>query len=96
MPTQIKHVLLGKRNQITLPKEFVPENISMFECEQREDGSIVLIPHITIPASQAFFWTSRWQKGEKAASKDIEEGRITHFRSGEAMLSEMAKRRKKK
>ena len=96
MPTQTKQVVLGKRNQITLPKEFIPDNISMFECEQREDGTIVLIPHITIPASQAYFWTSRWQKGEKAASKDIEEERVTRFRSGEAMLHEMAKRRKKK
>jgi hypothetical protein len=96
MPTQTKQVLLGKRNQITLPREFIPDNITMFECEQREDGTIVLTPHITIPATQAFFWTPRWQKGEKAASKDIEQERVTRFHSGKAMLNELAKRRKKK
>ncbi len=96
MPTQTRQVLLGKRNQITLPKEFIPENITMFECEQREDGTIVLIPHITVPASQAYFWTPRWQKGEKQASHDIKEGRLTRFRSGKALLNELAKRRKKK
>ncbi len=32
----------------------------------------------------------------KAASKDIAEGRLTRFTSGKAMLSELAKRRKKK
>ena len=96
MPIQTRQVLLGKRNQITLPKEFIPDHITMFECEQREDGTIVLTPHITIPAAQAYFWTPRWQKGEKAASRDIEQGRVTRFPSGKAMLSELAKRRKKK
>lgn len=96
MPTQTKQVLLGKRNQITLPKEFIPDNIKMFECERREDGTIVLIPHIAIPATQAYFWTPRWQKGEREASKDIEEGRLTRFRSGEEMFKEISKRRKKK
>ena len=96
MPTQTRQVLLGKRNQITLPKEFIPENITMFECEQREDGTIVLTPHITVPASQAYFWTPRWQKGEKEASRDIAQGRLTRFDSGKALLDKLAKRRKKK
>jgi len=96
MATQTKQVLLGKRNQITLPKEFVPDNIKMFECERKEDGTIVLTPHIAIPATQAYFWTPRWQKGEREASKDIAQGRLTHFRSGEEMFKEISKRRKKK
>jgi len=96
MSAHTKQVLLGKRNQITIPREFIPDNITMFECEQREDGSIVLTPHITVPVSQAYFWTPRWQKGEKAASKDIAEGRLTRFPSGKALLNELAKRRKKK
>ncbi len=96
MSIHTTQVLLGRRNQITLPREFIPDNITMFECEQREDGSIVLTPHIAVPASQAYFWTPRWQKGEKEAHKDIVEGRVTNFPSGRSLVSELAKRRKKK
>ncbi len=95
MPAQTKQVVLGKRNQITLPKEFIPNNITMFECERWEDGTIVLVPHITIPATQAYFWTPRWQKGEKEASKDIEQGRLRQFHSGKEIFKEVSKRRKK-
>lgn len=96
MATQTKQVFLGRRNQITLPKEFITENIKMFECERLEDGTIVLTPHITVPASQFYFWSPRWRKGEQEASQDIEQGRLTRFRSGEALLKELSKRRKKK
>lgn len=95
MATQTKQVLLGKRNQITLPKEFIPDNITMFECERRDDGTIVLIPYITIPAKQAYFWTPRWQEGEKEASEDIKQGRLTRFRSGEEIFKGGSKRPKK-
>lgn len=95
MAAQTKQVILGKRNQITLPRAFISENVTMFECERREDGTIVLTPHLTIPATQAFFWTPRWQKGERAASRDIEEGRLTRFPSGKALLHDMARRRGK-
>lgn len=95
MAIQTKHITLGKRNQITLPKEFVPENTTLFECEQREDGSIVLTPQIAIPAHQAYFWTLQWQKGEKAASKDIREERLTQFKNSKEMFKELSKRRKK-
>ncbi len=91
-----KHVVLGKRNQVTLPKEFVAENIAMYECERLEDGTIVLTPQISIPARQAYFWTPRWQKGEKAASEDIKEGRLTRFPGSNKLFNELAKRRKRK
>ena len=95
MPTQTKQVILGKRNQITLPKEFIPDNISMFECERMEDGSILLTPHITIPITQAYFWTPQWQKGEIEASKNIEEGELKRFNSGKALFEEISKQRTK-
>lgn len=95
MPAQTRQVILGKRNQITLPREFLSEHVTMFECERREDGTIVLTPHLTIPAAQAFFWTPRWQKGEQAASRDIKEGRLTRFPSGKALAHEVARRRGK-
>ncbi len=96
MPVQTKHVLLGRRNQITLPRAFVSDHVKMFECERREDGTIVLTPQITVPAGQAYFWTARWRKGEAEASKDITQGRLTRFRSGREMFQYVSKRRKKR
>lgn len=96
MSVQTKAIQLGKRNQITLPKQFIPDHVTMFECERRDDGAIVLTPHIAIPANQAYFWTARWQKGEREASRDIQEGRVTRFRKSADLFTELNKRRKQK
>jgi len=74
-----KEVLLGKRNQVTIPKSFLPEGVSLFLCEKLDDGAIVLRPRISIPAHQNYYWTAKWQKGERKASEDIRKGRVrTH------------------
>lgn len=78
---EAKEVLLGKRNQVTIPKGFVPEGVSLFLCEKLEDGSIILHPRVSIPANQKYYWTVRWQKGEKQASEDIKKGRIRRHSS---------------
>jgi hypothetical protein len=93
--TQTKSVQIGKRNQLTLPKEFVSDRIRIFECERLDDGTIVLRPQITVPATQAYFWTPRWQKGEREASQDIAKGRVTRYRKSNDLIKEMDKRRKK-
>ncbi len=77
----VKEVLLGKRNQVTIPKNFVPEGVSLFLCEQLEDGAIVLHPRVSIPARQKYYWTARWQKGEMRASSDIKTGRVRRHSS---------------
>ncbi len=46
--------------------------------------------------TQAFFWTSRWQKGEREAAEDIARGRVTRFSRANAMFAELDRRRKKK
>lgn len=90
-----KSVMLGRRNQITLPKEFVAEGATHYECEKRDDGSLVLIPQMSIPASQAYFWTKRWQDGEKNASRDIQSGRVRKYDSPEKLFSHLDRRRRK-
>ncbi len=77
----VKEVLLGKRNQVTIPKDFVPEGVSLFLCERLEDGAIVLHPRVSIPARQKYYWTARWQKGERRASEDIEKGKVKRHSS---------------
>ena len=36
--------------------------------------------------TQDYFWTEKWQKGEKAADKDIKEGRILRFSTADACI----------
>lgn len=89
-----KTIMLGKRNQVTLPAEFIDSGVTQFECERR-NGSIVLTPCLTIPASQAYFWTKRWQEGERQASEDLKHGRYKDFDNVEDLILELREARKK-
>ena len=95
MTNASKELMLGKRNQITLPKEYVPSGAHLFLCEQREDGAIVLIPEVSIPANQAFFWTKRWQRGERQASEEIRVGRVRAHRSADELMKHLEQARRK-
>lgn len=53
-----------------------------------EDGMVVLKSKVMIDSDQTWFWTKEWQKGEREASEDIREGRVTKFKS----VKEMRKR----
>lgn len=88
-----KRVALGKRNQITLPAEFIPKGTDQFRVQRRPDGAIELIPLASIPASQMYFWTDRWQKGEVRAADDIAAGRTRAFKSPNALFEAIDKRR---
>ncbi len=48
----------------------------------------------SIPAHQAYFWTKRWQDGEKEASRDIQSGRVRKHDSLEKLFSHLERRRK--
>ena len=51
------------------------------EAELDEEGHIVLIPKKLVDASQAYFWTEDWQRGESEAEDDIKAGRVKRFKS---------------
>jgi len=34
-----------------------------------------------VDASQAYFWTEEWQKGEHKADEDVKVGRVKRFKS---------------
>ncbi|OHB75599.1 MAG: hypothetical protein A2Z34_01965 [Planctomycetes bacterium RBG_16_59_8] len=90
-----KDLMMGSRHQVTIPREWIPEGSTLFHGECRDDGSIVLIPHISIPANQAFFWTKRWQEGERTASEDIRSGRVRSFRSADDLAKHLDRKRKR-
>lgn len=53
------------------------------DVELDEGGHIILTPKKLIDASQAYFWTEEWQKGERKADEDIKAGRVKKFKSAE-------------
>jgi len=76
---------LTSGGQVTLPKE-IRTKINMqpgdfVEVKLDQEGHIVLTPKKLVDASQAYFWTEEWQKGERKAGEDIKAGRVKRFKS---------------
>lgn len=92
---EAKYLTLGKRNQLTLPREVVAEGAGLYRCERMDDGTIVLTPQIPVPAAQAFFWTKRWQDGEKKASEDIRAGKLRNHASSDALSAHLDRKRRR-
>jgi hypothetical protein len=62
---------------------------AQLEVTEREDGILELRPVILIPIDQAWFWSKRWQKMEREAERDIEQGRVKRFDSSEDFLADL-------
>ncbi len=54
------------------------------------DG-ILLRPRKLVDATQAWFWTPAWQKGEREASEDIRQGRTRTYKTESDFLRRFAK-----
>jgi AbrB family looped-hinge helix DNA binding protein len=76
---------LTSGGQITLPKEIrlktSMEAGDFVEVKLDAEGHIVLTPKKLVDASQAYFWTEEWQRGERKADEDIKAGRVKQFNS---------------
>jgi AbrB family looped-hinge helix DNA binding protein len=76
---------LTSGGQVTLPKEIrLKTNMQagdFVEVKLDEEGRIVLTPKKLVDASQAYFWSEEWQKGERKADEDIKAGRVKQFDS---------------
>lgn len=80
---------LRERGQITLPPE-VRSALRLAEGDEvafevTEEG--VLMRGLTmVPTDQAWFWTKSWQAGERQASAEIADGRVTTHDSADGFL----------
>lgn len=78
---------LTSGGQVTLPKEVrIKTNMQpgdFVEVKIDEQGRIVLTPKKLVDASQAYFWTEEWQKGERKADEDVKAGRVRRFKSAD-------------
>jgi hypothetical protein len=54
-----------------------------------QDGSLRLVPKITIDRSHAYFWTERWQQGEREAEEDLRAGRFREFTSMDELIQDL-------
>ena len=90
MPTR----KVTRHGQITLPSS-VRERLGIEEGDLVEIEVVgeraVLVPKKLVDKSQAYFWTRKWQEGEREADKDIKAGRVKTFDSVEELVSDLEK-----
>jgi AbrB family looped-hinge helix DNA binding protein len=91
METQVLQI--RSNGQITLPASVRRQaNLTegdLLEVFVSEDGTLCLKPKVAIDRSQAWFWTTRWQKGELATEEDLKQGRVKDFDSIEDLLDDL-------
>lgn len=75
-------VQVRKKAQVTLPQS-LRKKLGIEEGDfldfQEKDGEIVLKVKKRADEDQSWFWTKRWQEGEREADEDIKAGRVYHF-----------------
>ena len=53
------------------------------------DGEIALVPHVAVPADQAWFWTQEWQAREHEADADRDAGRVVEHADADELLKHL-------
>ncbi len=80
------------KNQLTVPKEIVkglnlkPGDYLNYEAK---DGKIIITPVALVPKDQQWYWTNKWQAGEREADEDIKAGRVKTFHSVDDLIKEL-------
>ena len=80
---------------MTLPEDIRAaahlEEGDILEIEMLPEG-LLIRPHKLIDATQAWFWSPEWQKGEQEADADLAAGRLESAPSGEEFVAALRKR----
>jgi AbrB family looped-hinge helix DNA binding protein len=92
MPETVLQV--RSNGQITLPaavrsKANLKEG-DLLEVVVEVDGTVRLVPQIAVERSQAYFWTRRWQNGERKADDDLIDGRYRDFPSMDDLIADLS------
>ncbi len=84
-------VRMSERGTITIPKELRQMGLTSdaYEVVLREDGVFELRPQVMVDASQAWFWTKRWQTMEREADAEFAAGQIETFDDMESFLANL-------
>lgn len=85
-------IQVRRKAQLTLPlsvrRKLGIEEGDFMDVEVR-DSEIVMKVKKLIDKDQAWFWTKRWQEGEKAADKDIKAGRVYEFPDADSAIASL-------
>ena len=85
---------IRSNGQITLPsslrKKAELKEGDLLEVTVEEDGSLRLTPKFAIDRSQAYFWTERWQQGEREAEEDLRKGYFKDFESMDDLIQSLS------
>lgn len=88
-------VQVRKKAQVTLPYD-VRRKLGIEEGDfldfQVKDGEAVFRVKKLVDKSQAWFWTERWQEGEREAEEDIRAGRVEHFDNADEAIAYLHKK----
>ena len=91
-------IQVRKKAQVTLPQS-VRQALNIEEGDFLDaavkDGEIVLRVKKLVDKEQAWFWTRRWQEGEREADEDIRAGRVHRFDNARDAVAFLHKRVKK-
>ena len=91
-------IQVRKKAQVTLPSS-VRQSLNIEEGDfldvRVKDGEIVLRVKKLVDKEQAWFWTKRWQEGERKADEDIRAGRVHSFKNAEEAVTFLRKRAEK-
>ena len=81
-----------RNGQVTIPIE-MRRRVGIDEGDLIEldvvGDHLILVPKKLIDKSQAYFWTKKWQTGEREAQADIDAGQIQEFSTVEELLAEL-------
>ena len=92
-------IQVRKKAQVTLPQS-VRKALNIEEGDflevQVENGQIVLRVKKLVDKEQAWFWTRRWQEGEREAEDDLRAGRIHTFDGSKEAVAFLHKRARKR
>jgi AbrB family looped-hinge helix DNA binding protein len=91
-------VQVRKKAQITLPRSVMKDlgiNEGDYISIRVENGEAVVKPMTFIDKDQAWFWTRRWQEGERDADEDIRAGRVHSFDNVEDAIAHLHERARK-
>ena len=91
-------IQVRKKAQVTLPQS-VRQALNIEEGDFLDavvkNGEIVLRVKKLVDKEQAWFWTRRWQEGEREAEQDIRAGRTHRFDSAKEAIAFLHKRVKR-
>jgi len=86
------HVALQARGTLALPTELrkrhhLDDPGAQVRIVERADGVIELHPLASVPASQHWFWSERWQRMEREADEDVAAGRVRAYENVDDLLA---------